>query len=126
MVRIVAALAVAPLTLALLAQPVQAGPVAVSVDEAVPRQVLDVSDLDAGARPQVAWAERTSRSVMTIHGLTADTPAPADGPMTFAPMGSGYVVQHGSELRWIGSDGTPGRRTWRSGGMAVSAGGEAV
>jgi hypothetical protein len=124
MVRIVAALAVAPLTLALLAQPVQAGPVADA--EAVPRQVLDVSDLEAGARPQVPWAERTSRTRVTIHGLTADTPAPGASPMTFAPMGSGYVVQHGSELRWIGSDGTPGRRTWRSGGMAVSAGGEAV
>lgn len=122
--RMLAALTAAPLALALLAQPAGARPSA--GQEAPPRQVLDVSDLDTGARPEVPWAERTSRTMMTIHGRTTDTPAPGEGPMTFAPMGSGYVVQRGSLLKWIGSDGTPGRRTWRSGGLAVSAGGEAV
>ena len=46
-------------------------------------------------------------------------------------MGSGYVIQTvgagRATTRWIGADGTPGRREWRTGyGLAVSPRGKAV
>jgi hypothetical protein len=123
--RLLVALAVAPLALTLHAAPADA-----SDGAAAPRQVLDVSDLDTGAAPRLAWSERTSGSRVTIHGPDGTTPA-AGNVRVFAPMGSGYVVQTGGvrppRVRWIGADGTPGPREWRTGyGLAVSSGGEAV
>ncbi|WP_457205218.1 hypothetical protein [Nocardioides sp. P5_C9_2] len=123
--RLVLALAVAPLALTL-----HSAPAGASDRAAAPRQVFDVSDLDTGAAPQVAWAERTRASRVVIHGPDGATPAPGN-VRAFAPMGSGYVVQTGGarppRVRWIGADGTPGPREWRTGyGLAVSSGGEAV
>ncbi|KRF35316.1 hypothetical protein [Nocardioides sp. Soil805] len=128
--RLVLALAVAPLALTLHSAPAGADSTTTGDRAAAPRQVFDVSDLDTGAAPRLAWAERTSASRVTIHGPDGTTPAAGD-VRTFAPMGSGYVVQTGGArpptVRWIAADGTPGRGEWRSGyGLAVSAGGEAV
>lgn len=137
MLRILTTLAMAPLALALLGQPSTADPSAPgSRDESPaglrgPGRVLDVSDLGTGAAPKVAWAERIDRKRVTIHGTGGDTPAPGD-LLGFAPMGSGYVIQgsgdqRGAAVRWIGSDGTPGARTWHTGyGLAVSPKGQAV
>jgi hypothetical protein len=129
--RLVTALAVAPLALTLQVAPAGAdsSPDRASDRAAAPRQVLDVSDLDTGAAPRVAWAERTGRR-LTIHGADGTTPA-AGNVRAFAPMGSGYVVQTGGarppRVRWVAADGTPGPREWRSGyGLAVSPGGGAV
>lgn len=130
--RLLVALAAAPLALTLHSAPAGADPTsAPGPDRAAPtRQVFDVSGLDTGAAPRIAWSERTGAGRTTIHGPDGTTPA--DGAVSaFAPMGSGYVVQTGGALpprvRWIAADGTPGRREWRSGyGLAVSAGGGAV
>lgn len=95
-----------------------------------PSTVLDVRGLDRGAPPAVAWSER--RSGRTVIHATGGTRTPAPNRLAeLAPMGSGYVVQtvgpSGARTRWIGSDGTPGRREWRTGyGLAVSAQGRAV
>lgn len=131
--RLVVALAVAPLALTLHTAPAGAGsmPDRSADRAAAPRQVLDVSDLETGAAPRVAWAERTSPTRVTIHGPDGGTTPAAGDVQTFAPMGSGYVVQTGGarppRVRWIAADGTPGRREWRSGyGLAVSPRGGAV
>jgi len=123
--RILSALAVAPLALALLGQPAHADREA--GERAAPKQVLDVSDLETGAPPSVAWAERVNAKLTTIHGPDGNTPVRDGDLRAFAPMGSGYVVQQGTTVRWIAADGTPGAKTWRSGsGLAVSARGGAV
>jgi hypothetical protein len=95
-----------------------------------PTTVLDVRGLEQGAPPAVAWSERRPGRTV-IHGAGgARTPAP-NRLDQFAPMGSGHVIQTigagGARTRWIGADGTPGRREWRTGyGLAVSAQGKAV
>jgi len=95
-----------------------------------PTTVLDVRGLEQGDPPAVAWSERRSGRTV-IHG-TGGTRTPAPNRLDqFAPMGSGHVVQTigagGTRTRWIGADGTPGRREWRTGyGLAVSARGKAV
>jgi hypothetical protein len=125
MKRFLTALAVAPLALALQGLPANADQAA--GERAAPRQVFDVSDLETGARPQIAWAERRSATRSTIHGPDGDTPVRGGELSAFAPMGAGYVVQQGSTVRWIAADGTPGAKSWRSAfGLAVSAAGEAV
>jgi hypothetical protein len=125
MKRFLAALAVAPLALALHGLPANADQAA--GERAAPRQVFDVSDLDTGAPPAVAWAERKSPRRSIIHGPDGTTPARGGELRSFAPMGSGYVVQQGSTVRWIAADGSPGAKSWRSGfGLAVSSGGGAV
>ena len=56
------------------------------------RTVLDVSDLEQGAPPAIAWSERRSGRTV-IHG-TAGTTTPVSNRLDqFAPMGSGHVVQ---------------------------------
>ncbi len=119
----------AVLLAASLGAPTQAGPAAEAPRSSAPRTVLDVSDLDQGAPPALAWTERRSGRTV-IHG-TSGVPTPvANRVDQFAPMGSGYVVQTfggRSTTRWIGADGSPGRREWRAGyGLAVSAGGGTV
>lgn len=127
MLRIIAVLAAAPLALTLVGQPAQAGP---SVRTA-PSELLDVSRLSVGEPPAIAYAERASTGVWTIHGTGGKTEL--KGRLRhFAPMGSGYVVQTsrsapGATTRWIGADGTPGAGSWRGAvGLGVSAGGRAV
>ena len=95
----------------------------------VARTVLDVSDLEQGAPPAIAWSERRSGRTV-IHG-TGGTRTPVSNRLDeFAPMGSGYVVQTiggRRTTRWIGADGSPGRREWRAGyGLAVSPLGHVV
>lgn len=91
---------------------------------------FDVSDLPTGAPPALAWLERTAAGAM-VHGATGTlTPVPSN-TRELAPMGSGYVIQTASRrpprTRWVGADGTPGRRTWKTGyGIGVSAKGKAV
>lgn len=95
-----------------------------------PTTVLDVRGLEQGDPPAVAWSERRSGRTV-IHG-TGGTRTPAPNRLDqFAPMGSGHVIStisaSGARTRWIGADGTPGRREWRTGyGLAVSAKGRAV
>ncbi len=127
---IVRTAAIAATTLALVASlsPTQASPAPASATK-VARTVLDVSDLEQGAPPALAWSERRSGRTV-IHG-TGGTATPAANRLDrFAPMGSGYVVQTiGSRVttRWIDADGTPGRREWRTGhGLAVSPMGQVV
>lgn len=131
--RLLVALAVAPLALTLHSAPAGADP-RTDPDTggdraAAPVQVFDVSDLDTGAAPRIAWSERTGAGRTTIHGPDGTTPV-AGEVGAFAPMGSGYVVQSGGarpRVRWIAADGTPGRRDWRTGyGLAVSPRGGAV
>ena len=93
------------------------------------RTVLDVSDLEQGAPPAIAWSERRAGRTV-IHG-TGGTRTPAPNRLDqFAPMGSGYVVQTiggRPTTRWIGADGTPGKGEWRTGyGLAVSPRGNVV
>jgi hypothetical protein len=116
---------------ALLVAPLGPGLPAAAGDDVVrrvPGRVLDVADLRTGAPPAIAWAERR-RGRTTIHDGSRATPLDAE-VQAFAPMGTGYVVQltdpdrPGARplVRWVGADGSPGRRTWRSGyGLAVSA-----
>ncbi len=130
--RLLLALAVAPLAMTLHPAPAGADATSAGASDraAAPRQVLDVSDLDTGAAPRVAWSEQTSTARVSLHGPDGTTPAPGN-LRVFAPMGSGYVVQTGGarppRVRWIAADGTPGPREWRTGyGLAVSPGGGAV
>jgi hypothetical protein len=130
---VLAALAAAPLALA-LGLPATAVSTADAPDvRRVPSRVLDVSDLPTGEPPAIAWSERRGGRI-TIHGASGGTPVPGE-LQGFAPMGSGYVVQLSDPDRngarplvsWIGADGSPGRSTWRSSyGLAVSAQGRAV
>ena len=91
---------------------------------------FDVSDLSTGSPPAVAWLERRP-GVTVVHGVDgALTPVPKN-TRELAPMGSGYVIQTASRrpprTRWVGADGSPGRRTWKTGfGIGVSAKGKAV
>jgi hypothetical protein len=132
--RLLVALAVAPLALTLHSAPAGAGSTteaAASRAAAAPRQVLDVSDLDTGDAPRLAWAERTGAGRFTIHASDGGTTPFAGELRELAPMGSGYVVQTGGarppRVRWIAADGGPGRREWRTGyGLAASPGGGAV
>lgn len=124
MKRLLAAMAVAPLTLALL------GPSAQAQEQQAPKKtIFDVSDLETGAPPALVWTE-TDGDKTTIHGPAGETPV--DGVVdAVAPMGSGYVVQTidgaRATTRFVGADGTPGRSSWRSGyGLATSPDGEAV
>lgn len=132
LVRFLAALSASALPLALLASfsaDAAAPSDRTAQPRAVPSQVLDVSDLPTGAPPTTAWSERTGPTI-TIHGTDGSTTTAPRGTDDFAPMGSGYVVQHGMRwprVTWIGADGTRARREWRtSHDLAVSAGGEAV
>jgi hypothetical protein len=125
-------LATATLALAATVAPAtQAGPAPVAARAtSAPRTVLDVSDLEQGAPPALAWSERRSGRTV-IHGTGGTTTPVANSLDQFAPMGSGYVVQtignRPSTTRWIGADGSPGRREWRTGyGLAVSARGGTV
>ena len=81
------------------------------------RTVLDVADLEQGAPPAIAWAERRAGRTV-IHG-TDGTRTPVPNRLNeFAPMGTGHVVQtigRRVATRWVGADGSPGRRTWRTG-----------
>jgi hypothetical protein len=123
MKRLLTTLAVAPLAFALL------GPAAQAHQQALPRTVFDVGNLERGAPPALVWARTTGRRSV-VHGPAGRTTV--DGNVrALAPMGSGYVVQTSrsglATTRWIGADGTPGARSWQgSPGLAVSAGGEAV
>jgi hypothetical protein len=97
-------------------------------DRSAPRTVLDVRDLPQGDPPAVAWSERRGGRTV-IHGTTGTRTPVAGAVDELAPMGSGYVVQtrYGRRTQWVGADGSPGRRVWRSGhGLAVSARGRAV
>lgn len=103
---------------------------AVSVAAKAPRTVLDVRDLDQGAPPAIAWAERRAGRTV-IHGADGTRTPVSNNVVAFAPMGSGYVVQTAihrpTTVRWVAADGTPGRREWRTGyGLAVSPRGQAV
>ncbi|WP_416956172.1 hypothetical protein ACNKF0_04660 [Nocardioides sp. T5] len=101
-----------------------------SAEKGAPRTVLDVRDLDQGEPPAIAWTERTAGRTV-IHGPGGtDTPVP-NNVVALAPMGSGYVIQTALNrpvtVRWVGADGTPGRREWRTGdGLAVSPRGNVV
>lgn len=124
-------LATATLALAALAPATQAGPApAAPTAASVPRTVLDVSDLEQGPPPALAWSERRAGRTV-VHGTGGTTTPVANSLDQFAPMGSGYVVQtignRPSTTRWIAADGSPGRREWRTGyGLAVSAKGGTV
>ncbi len=90
---------------------------------------FDVSDLELGAPPAIAWAERSAGKTV-IHGAGGTvTPVP-NKTHELAPMGSGYVIQTIGKktiTRWVGADGTPGKRSWRTGyGIGVSPKGKAV
>jgi hypothetical protein len=120
-------------TLALAAGLSPAGPATSAADTGsrrAPTTVLDVRGLEQGAPPAVAWSERRSGRTV-IHG-SGGTRTPAPNRLDqLAPMGSGHVIQTigagGARTRWIGADGTPGPREWRTGyGLAVSAQGRAV
>jgi hypothetical protein len=113
-----------------LAAPTQADPTPTAARSSAPRTVLDVSDLEQGEPPAIAWSERRSGRTV-IHG-PGDTRTPVpNNIVAMAPMGSGYVVQTAlnrpTTVRWVAADGTPGRRQWRTGyGLAVSPRGEVV
>jgi hypothetical protein len=99
-------------------------------EEAAPRTVLDVRDLDQGEPPAIAWTERTGGRTV-IHGHAGTTTPVPNNVVELAPMGSGYVIQTAlnrpTTVRWISADGTPGRGEWRTGhGLAVSPKGQAV
>jgi hypothetical protein len=99
-------------------------------EQAAPRTVLDVRDLAQGAPPAIAWTSRTAGRTV-IHGAAGTTTTVPHTVTGLAPMGSGYVVQtqlsRGVATSWVGADGTPGRREWRTGdGLAVSPLGNVV
>ncbi len=119
---------VATATLA-LAAPLAPAPAAPSAPR-TSRTVLDVADIEQGEPPAIAWSERRSGRTV-IHGPGGARTPVANALDQFAPMGSGYVVQtignRPSTTRWVGADGSPGRREWRTGyGLAVSAKGGTV
>lgn len=95
-----------------------------------PSTRFDVSDLETGAPPALAWVERKAGTTV-IHGSGGTvTPVPKN-VRELAPMGSGFVIQTAGKraprTRWVSADGTPGRHTWRTGyGLGVSAKGKAV
>ena len=98
--------------------------------KAAPRTVLDVRNLEQGAPPSIAWTSRTAGKTV-IHGTDGTTTPVSNNVVALAPMGSGYVVQTArnrpTTVRWIGADGSPGRREWRAGyGLAVSPLGHVV
>jgi hypothetical protein len=109
--------------------PAGAGPADAGVRSA-PTTRFDVSDLEQGAPPALAWSERRGGRTV-IHG-TGGTTTPVPNNLTeLAPMGSGYVIQTAGNrptlTRWVAADGTPGAREWRTGnGLAVSPGGTTV
>ena len=113
---------------AALAPATQASP-APGSSAKVARTLLDVSDLERGAPPAIAWSERRSGRTV-IHGTSGTRTPVANRLDRFAPMGSGYVVQTiggRATTRWIGADGSPGRGEWRTGyGLAVSPRGRVV
>ena len=124
-----AALAATTLALSAALTPATRATPAPASSAVAPRTVLDVSDLDQGAPPALAWSERRSGRTV-IHGADGTRTPAANRIDQFAPMGSGYVVQtFGTRpsTRWIGADGSPGRREWRTGhGLAVSPRGNVV
>jgi hypothetical protein len=110
-----------------LASSSYADPVAPTT-RAAARTVLDVSDLEQGAPPAIAWSERRSGRTV-VHGTDGSTTPVSNRVDQFAPMGSGYVVQTraGRITRWVGADATPGKGEWRTGyGLAVSPRGQVV
>lgn len=116
--------------LAVLALLAPTSPAGAEDSRKAPRTLFDVSDLETGAPPKVAWSERASGKTV-IHGAGGTSTPVANNLDSFAPMGSGYVIQTAGNrpvtTRWIGADGSPGRREWRTGyGLAVSARGKAV
>lgn len=99
-------------------------------DRSAPTTLFDVSDLEIGAPPALAWSERRSGRTV-IHGDGGTTTPVPNSLDAFAPMGSGFVIQTAGSrpvsTRWVGADGSPGRREWRTGfGLAVSPRGKAV
>ena len=101
-----------------------------AAEQTAPHTVLDVRDLDQGEPPALAWTERTAGRTV-IHGSGGTTTPVPNNVVALAPMGSGYVVQTAlnrpTTVRWIGADGSPGRREWRTGyGLAVSPLGQVV
>jgi hypothetical protein len=107
-----------------------ATPLAAPPAHSAPRTVLDVRGLEQGEPPAIAWTERRAGRTV-IHGPGGTTTPVPNRVVELAPMGSGYVIQTISNplptVRWIGADGTPGRRAWRTGyGLAVSPRGQAV
>ena len=117
------------LATAALAPTAQAMPTSEAATSA-PRTVLDVSDLDVGAPPAIAWSERRAGKTV-IHGPDGTTTPVPNNIVDLAPMGSGYVIQtalnRAPTVRWVAADGTPGRREWRTGySLAVSPQGKAV
>ncbi len=95
-----------------------------------PTTRFDVSDLETGEPPAIAWAVRRSGRTV-IHGAAGTTTPVPNRLDAFAPMGSGFVIQttgnRPTSTRWVGADGSPGRRQWRTGyGLAVSARGNAI
>ncbi|WP_310526650.1 hypothetical protein, partial [Nocardioides sp.] len=85
MKKILIALAVAPLTLAFQGPPANAEQP--PAQQAAPRQVFDVSDLETGAPPAIAWATRKGAHLTTIHGPDGATTVPGGDlmRMAFAP-----------------------------------------
>ena len=119
----------AALALVAPAAPAGAGPDVVSARSA-PTTRFDVSDLQTGAPPALAWSERRSGRTV-IRGASGTTTPVANSLTELAPMGSGFVVQTAGNrpttTRWVASDGTPGRREWRTGNrLAVSPRGTTV
>ena len=115
--------------LALLATPAPVGADGPSPRSA-PRTVLDVSALETGAPPAIAWSERRAGKTV-IHGPDGTTTPVPNNLVELAPMGSGYVIQTALNrpvtVRWVAADGTPGRSEWRTGyNLAVSPQGKAV
>ena len=102
---------------------------ATAEERAPARTVLDVSDLERGAPPEIAWSERRAGRTV-IHGTDQTTTPVSNRLDRFAPMGSGFVVQTiggRPTTRWVAADGTPGRGEWRTGyGLAVSPKGQVV
>lgn len=126
----------APLVAALaaLALVSPTAPAGAGADDVIARSApatrFDVSDLEQGAPPAIAWTERRSGRTV-VHGPAGTTTPVPNNVIALAPMGSGYVVQTGLSrpvtVRWIGADGSPGRGEWRTGhGLAVSPRGRAV
>jgi len=124
---ILATLATLTLTVGLVALPATAPAAKPPVTD------LDTQGLATGASPAIAWAER-SGGTTTLHRPDGTTTQIEGRRVTaLAPMGSGYMIQTRGRagrhpaILFMGADGTPGRRSWRSGyGVAVSPQGRAV
>lgn len=116
--------------LALVSPTTHAGADDSSRTRTAPTTIFDVSDLDTGAPPALVWSERRGGRTV-IHGSGGRTTPAPHSLDAFAPMGSGFVIQTAGNrpvvTRWIGADGSPGRREWRTGhGLAVSPRGQAI